>query len=141
MVSDDATVLSRGGRDGLPERETLSRGSGGEGAELCRHLGKSVLDGGNSRSQGPGLSVFILANSVKIKYTFIISGTQTSRICLQSHNFLDGPGIHIFILKVSGLAYCHGERNLISSHSDALESGHTPVVGCWMCPHVRALST
>lgn len=33
----------------------------------------------------------------------MISGTQASRIWSQSHNFLDGPGIHIFILKVLGL--------------------------------------
>lgn len=102
---------------------TLSRGSGSEGAKLCRHLGKSVVDRGTSRCQGPGLFVFILATSGKLNYAFTISGTQTSRIWSQSHNFLDGPGIHIFILQVSGLAYCHGEHNLISSHSDALESG------------------
>lgn len=105
------------------ERVTLSRGSGSEGAKLCRHLGKSVLDRENSRCQGPGLFVFILATSVKVNYAFMIIGIQASRIGSQSHNFLDGPGIHIFILKVLGLAYCHGEHNLISSHSDALESG------------------
>lgn len=71
----------------------------------------------------PGLFVFVLATSVTVNYALMISGTQASRIWSQSHSFLDGPGIHIFILKVLGLAYCHGEHNLISSHSDALESG------------------
>lgn len=46
-------VLGQGVRESLPEKVTLSTDpKGSEGAKLCRHLGKSVLNRENDRCQG-----------------------------------------------------------------------------------------